>query len=1438
MEKTRPSVSFSKAIQEGLLEDVKYYVEIEGRDIYDDEECNCALHDAAERGYEEIVRYMFEAGDGDIALCGSWGTLLTASVLSDNLSLIRYVVEELGADLDAVNGEAALHVATRYKSLETVRYLLERGANPNVEDDAGKTPLFWAFDMDRPDEYLQPPKSEEEEEEKLALTRALVESGASVRGILSAALPYSERCVAYLIEKGAAGDDGDGISLWEAATAASPSLVRYWIERLGADVSATDEKGRTPLHCVALAEDFARDYGGDEYYYLANARRAYETAAYLLDEAGADLFAKDAEGRSPLEIAESEEARLAKFLRFRSGRPEPGDEDFLEDLASSPRPKPEPSPLWEATRADDAATLERLLSDAARFSNVGRYERNALIFWTLEKERWDLFDRVLTLGADVAVSGSKRRTPLHFVAEKGTAALVDRLTALGADASALDANGKTPLRLAVEAGNAATIARLFDVGADPWKRETRPSGGCDGMSAFGVALSIDDVDFVAACAERFPERFASAEDRDAYFEIAARNNSTGVIRFLLERFQEREEEEKQTKRLRRTLSAAAERGDLALLKSGVEDWGALEKIAAADKEGEKRWGRIRSSAEYAFIGAARGNAVDVAKYLVERCGVDVAKKDLLTEALFAAARADALDAAKYLVDELNADPTARRLGAATLGGTALHEAAETGATAVAEFLLDRGADVSDAKEYGETPLHVAIEEGRIETARLLIERGADVNARAEQENWYEKGDYFPDLSESAVSRFDKSARREYWDWSWDAANAPLHVAAYKNDKRAIELLVENGADLNAWNKRNETPFLVAASRGHWGLVWRWIKSGDVDISARDKDGVSALEHFSVRGGWRDVARLLKENWCVDAEEENVAAQNETTSPPDAEKEESEKKENAAEEAEKKTLEEFFKAAEKGKVEEIRRFVESGVDVNVAKSWGETALHRAAKKDRLEAVRYLVDAGADVEKATDKGRTPLFEAARYNALSVVRYLLEEANASFEREWEGKKRSAFDEAATYEKWRRYDGGNAVDVVRYFVEERNVDFTDAPERKTAALRVAVEEGTPEILRRWLDERGFDANARNAEGETATHWAARSESEFSAETLRYLLEERKLDPNAKNLKGETPLHWAAASGSLENAKILVENGASVDAKDGEGKTPLGAILRCNVLSPFWSVRSLKEEAKLEVVRYLIETCGAELSPEIDWVAWAAANLWKSFVEYLLDERGLKPGNGVGNDEKERYSALHFAASMRWDDVVRRLIAAGADVAARDAYGRTPLHYAYYLGEPLQIVDALLDAGAPVDARDNDGATPLHFACCGWGEDDEAFERTLAARPNLAFCNAQKETVALLAARLGIWRWVPRLVDAGTPINAANERGETLLHLAAATGARNYVRGLIQRGADPTLRDVDGKTPFDRAGSDEVREYLRAFCASRRRINEVKRRKRESGER
>lgn len=70
----------------------------------------------------------------------------------------------------------------------------------------------------------------------------------------------------------------------------------------------------------------------------------------------------------------------------------------------------------------------------------------------------------------------------------------------------------------------------------------------------------------------------------------------------------------------------------------------------------------------------------------------------------------------------------------------------------------------------------------------------------------------------------------------------------------------------------------------------------------------------------------------------------------------------------------------------------------------------------------------------------------------------------------------------------------------------------------------------------------------------------------------------------------------------------------------------------------------------------------------------------------------------------LHLAATNPDVSAVKALLAAGADVNAKDMDGNTPLHMAAYTNR-IEAAKVLLEAGADVNAESSGGRTPIAMA-------------------------------------------------------------------------------------------------------------------------------------
>lgn len=359
-----------------------------------------------------------------------------------------------------------------------------------------------------------------------------------------------------------------------------------------------------------------------------------------------------------------------------------------------------------------------------------------------------------------------------------------------------------------------------------------------------------------------------------------------------------------------------------------------------------------------------------------------------------------------------------------------------------------------------------------------------------------------------------------------------------------------------------------------------------------------------------------------------------------------------------------------------------------------------------------------------------------------------------------------------------------------------------------------------RALLAHGADVSARNQRGVPVLHEAARRGNTGVA-----ILLARAGAPVSDHAgdDGSTPLHWAARDGDLELAKVLLERGASLEAVDRLGRTPLQWVL------PRAGYSDLGE-----MTRFLLST-GAGHSLED-----AIARGTREHVAHWLG-RGTAPGARLADGG----SALGLAAEKAAVEVVQLLIEAGASPNGEPFDARSPLVRAL-AGGHMEVVEILLQAGAGPEGGGSDGIlpldehvermrihTPLRPGPCGelliahgarptpqWAvvrDDPEVLAEALARGWDVDRL-AAGDTALVLAAGADRPRMVAALLAAGADPRLAGKHGRTPLHAAAepCESRTEVAKLLLDAGADPNARDGRGRSPLHVA-----LEMVHSFCVS-----------------
>jgi ankyrin repeat protein len=342
------------------------------------------------------------------------------------------------------------------------------------------------------------------------------------------------------------------------------------------------------------------------------------------------------------------------------------------------------------------------------------------------------------------------------------------------------------------------------------------------------------------------------------------------------------------------------------------------------------------------------------------------------------------------------------------------------------------------------------------------------------------------------------------------------------------------------------------------------------------------------------------------------------------------------------------------------------------------------------------------------------------------------------------------------------NQTEITKLFLDKgANVNVRSAD--GWTYLMKASNAGHPDIVKLLL-QNGANVNAKTDEGWTALMLAA---GNGHSEVVEQLLA-RNANLNSKNQHGNTALLHALGNKRMKAAEVLVRGGAQVNVKNQMGHT---ALMLAKESGDQQMVQLLLSAGATsgEVASNPLKPASAELptapsapvistpkQPSRAELLGAASSGNTELVRSLISQ---------GASAEALSDALRSAVNAGKADVVRILLASGANPNIRTHNNWTPFLYAVNTGE-TEIIRMMLEQKADVNARTLDGWSAL----------------------SLASVNGQLPNVKVL-------------VQHGAEINYKGVDGNTALLQAVKRNHLSVVEFLLNVGADPNIANNQGET-------------------------------------
>ncbi|KAF5630512.1 ankyrin 1 [Fusarium sp. NRRL 52700] len=542
-------------------------------------------------------------------------------------------------------------------------------------------------------------------------------------------------------------------------------------------------------------------------------------------------------------------------------------------------------------------------------------------------------------------------------------------------------------------------------------------------------------------------------------------------------------------------------------------------------------------------------------------------------------------------------------------GTPLVAAARAGYKDIVTALLDKGANVNYAAPNDITPLMSAVLGNQATIAKTFIDAGADMTAVGANKKWnathfaYD----FPDCMKVLVEAgADINAL--------GPDGTPFYLAAYFNQTKVVELLLEHKPDLETkcpdgdFTDAGYTPLLCAASCGYNELLRLLLENG-ADIEAKTPKGGTPLILAVATNNEEIVKILLEYNLDIDARDiwEGSA---------------------------------LFCLPNPANLSVVRRLINRGASLTIRNYEKYTPLGRAVADGDLPLVQMLSSQKLDLNAEASENGTALHIATEKCNVDMVKALVEKgASPDVANSW----MYGSPLQRLFEKY--YTSVENKDIIaRHLINDAGADVNVHGGNMGSVLNAAILSGSLDMIKLIL-EKGADIGWQDLHGRRPVHYASLK----TVQHFQLLVEasgddEERLGITTKTKSGLTVLHFAVATGRPDLVELVLSHTSgtiSINEPDDDGWTPL--LWACRVCESWGTPKEISPEiVKLLLDRGADPSVRGRTSDDREWSPLKMARFYGASQE-VIDLLTASPSKKKEDDWKSKFHVSKKAARTTW---------------------------------------------------------------------------------------------------------------------------------------------------------------------------------------------------